>query len=77
VSVAATWIAMGYLPISARHGSCMNCCKASASPEGLRCTLGHFYVNRMGGCRSFERALQIADVSAPQPAPAHATGVHS
>jgi hypothetical protein len=76
VSVAATWIAMGYLPISARHGSCMNCRNASASPEGLRCTLGHFYVNRMGGCRSFADKILIGDAAPAQAAPVQATGVH-
>lgn len=59
MSVAATWVAMGYLPISARHGNCGNCCKASTATDGIRCTLGRFYVNRTGGCRSFTPTITI------------------
>lgn len=64
MSVAATWVAMGYLPISARHGSCVSCSKAEAAPAGLRCTEGHFYVNRMGGCRSFVPAAPVKAMQA-------------
>jgi hypothetical protein len=77
VSVAATWIAMGYLPISARHGSCVNCCKCESSPAGLRCTLGGFYVNRMGGCRLFVPTVRVDLTSTAPLDSAHAGGAPS
>ena len=53
MSVAATWVAMGYLPIARPERFCTECAKSEAAPDGLRCTQGHFYVNRTGGCKSF------------------------
>jgi hypothetical protein len=71
MSVAATWIAMGYLPLARANRFCVECCKCEDSPAGLRCTLGGFYVNRTGGCKLFVPRLDVAVAPhGAQPAPA-------
>lgn len=60
MSVAATWVAMGYLPIARPQRFCTECAKAENSPAGLRCTQGRFYVHRTGGCKSFVPAASAA-----------------
>jgi hypothetical protein len=70
MSVAVTWIAMGYLPIARANRFCVECCKCEDSPAGLRCTLGGFYVNRTGGCKLFMPRLDVVAPHGAQPAPA-------
>lgn len=65
MSVAATWIAVGYLPIARSSRFCSECAKVEAAPAGLRCTEGRFYVNRTGGCRLFAQAAAPAAPVAP------------
>jgi hypothetical protein len=77
MSVAATWIAMGYLPIARLDRFCVGCVKCEASPQGLRCTQGHFYVNRTGGCRSHVPVIAIHGAATAQESPLQLQGAHS
>jgi NADH pyrophosphatase NudC (nudix superfamily) len=67
MSVAATWIAMGYLPVARANRFCGECGKSEdGAAEGLRCTQGHFIAQRTGGCKLFAARADVVAASVEQ-----------